>query len=232
MTDKTRQSQVFDFFHLPRELRDEVYINLATDITLVSGSLSDGARRGIQVLVGNGPVPKLLRLNHQFKDEYGKQIERMQVLTFKDLGGTLTQPSQPIANAQPSIFTKVELNLLALCTPDTCTAEWCDGAEDISTHIIWTNNTLTNLTRLEEVVIRLYVHWKADGEPKWPHAGHGPGIYLQLNNLVKTSRLSRLEVYPFYWNEDYDDTVNRVAIYKKHEDLVALWTKEEGWVEA
>lgn len=89
---------------------------------------------------------------------------------------------------------------------------------------------LAGLPPLAEVVIRLYIHWRESGETKWPDCLDEPAIHEELEELVsKTSKLSRLEIYPFLWNDEYEDTWKRAEIFTKHEDLAGLWTKEGGW---
>lgn len=181
------------------------------------------------MVVSGGPIPKLLRVSRQFKYEYEKQIKGMQVLTLTDLGGTIRDPA---LSTDLILFNRVEINLLAMCTPGGGLHNWYDGAEEISNHTSWTGRILAGLPKLEEVAIRLYIHWKVEGETKWPHCLREPAIHEELEELVgNTSSLSRLEIYPFFWRDEYEETGNRFEIFTKHEDLVALWKKEAGWVD-
>lgn len=107
---------------------------MTSDITLDKGVLIAGARSGVKVVVSSAPVPKLLRVSRQFKDEYEKQIKRMQVLTFTGLGGTVGEPT---VGADMSMFKRVEMDLLVMCTPGGCLHSGYDGAEEISFHTNW-----------------------------------------------------------------------------------------------
>lgn len=153
----------------------------------------------------------------------------MRVLSFTDLGYTVTAPA---LGTNLRKFKRVEINLLVMCTPDGSLHNWWDGAKEISTHTSWMDRVLAGIPSLEELVIRMYIHWKASGERKWPPCLPAPSIHEELEKLIgNTPRLRRLEIYPFFWRNEYEDPWNRVEIYTKHEVLAGLWTKEGGWVD-
>ena len=69
------KGQTFDFFGLPRELRDEIYLMLAVDTDPVGGINKCNRPKDIQVGTERGPFAKLLRLNRQLKSEYEEQLQ-------------------------------------------------------------------------------------------------------------------------------------------------------------
>lgn len=222
----------FDFFALPRELRDEIYSLMTKSVKLESGMHANGeGPKGIAVSVANAPIQNLLLLNHQFKSEYKEQIDPLRTIQFRDTGGDLNKPTPKI---DLSLFKKSEMDLLALCTAGhSCDSDWCDAAEDILTHAGWISGIIESLANLEDLKIRLFIDWKTSGKPKWPAPSHGPdsNIVQHVKDLTSSPKLSRLEIYPFRWSHKDDNANNRTRIYEEHEELVALWTKEKRWVE-
>ena len=78
---------IFDFFGLPRELRDKVYGWLTQDLCLC-GSDDDEENEPtiIEVRLVAAPLPKLFTLCRQFRTEYEERFKHGLTATFKDLG--------------------------------------------------------------------------------------------------------------------------------------------------
>ena len=67
---------IFDFFRLPRELRDQIDAEITTDLEIASGRDEGGEPIRIEVMVRDGPVQKVLHLCRQFKEEYSESTGR------------------------------------------------------------------------------------------------------------------------------------------------------------
>lgn len=217
-----------EFFNIPREMRDEIYSHLSKDI-LIPDAMAVGTKR-VQVLVKKGPIPKLARVNKQFKEEYEELNKSMQVLVFKDSGQMLQVPPLPFTAKQICAFPLVEFELLCMCDPKDCTNASCMLSQDISGHLEWIADTRKDLPAGVEAVARLYVNWISERKPTWPDWGHRANMSEQMDRMIEMEGLTRLEVYPWYDLDGLGEMANRRRIYEKHEDIVALWTKKRGWI--
>ncbi|KAK3075060.1 hypothetical protein LTR53_001958 [Teratosphaeriaceae sp. CCFEE 6253] len=87
------EAPYFDFFGLPRELRDWIYdLSTADSETCISS-------RDVTITMLNRPDPTLLTINPQFAHEYGQQARKQAILRIEDdkmgpLFGPLLLPSQ------------------------------------------------------------------------------------------------------------------------------------------
>ena len=77
----------FDFFGLPRELRNEVYSLLAQDLCLCSDvDDNEDYPTAIEIRVVAAPLPKLFTLCRRFKTENEERFKCGLTAIFKDLG--------------------------------------------------------------------------------------------------------------------------------------------------
>ena len=158
-SDKVKEERIFDFFGLPRELRDAIYSMLAIDSEIGSGLKKDG-QRGIQVKVQCGLLVDLLVLNHQFKSEHEERLKPGQTLLLVDLGGENLEPQIKKA---PFAMTRVEISLIAYCGQQTCSGPTCNASEDMRLHSSWIQSTIARFERLGEVNIKIY---SVSGSPR------------------------------------------------------------------
>ena len=83
-TSDATARQIFDFFGLPAELRNEIYSHLTEDVKLDSGEDRKGVAVRSDVVVKDTVIINCLLLNRQFKEEYEHEIASRQTLVFTD----------------------------------------------------------------------------------------------------------------------------------------------------
>lgn len=228
MSESDGKNDTADFFRLPREMRDRVYANLVQDIILSSGE-DDTGFPCVQVYVENVAIPKLARLNKQFKDEYEKQIKSMQRLVFKDMAGNRDVAGDLLPQVPFTTFKSVSFDLLMFCGDDSCHENVCPAAVDLDLHKSFIEKVMTTLPNLAEINARLFIDWKEVGKPTWDRWGHGPILSQRMSRFTEIEGLSTLELYPFYWRKKYRDSTKIPEVYKTCKGLVASWTMEQGW---
>lgn len=224
MASRDDENRSAGFFQLPRELRNLMYSHLAKDVVLDSGIRDESSNAGIQILAKNAAIPKLARINKQFREEYEKQIKSIQSLAFKDLGGSLTDCTRLSNVKRGSRFKKAELDLLALCTESNCAEDECSKWYDLSGHNHFISEVFSTLPHLEEVIVRLYIHCEVDDPVEWAPGGQAPTDHKLIKELIDITGLSRLELYPVP-----ELRCHRTDIYNTQEGPVRLWTQGDGW---
>ncbi|KAK5677964.1 hypothetical protein LTS10_009848 [Elasticomyces elasticus] len=101
----TLQDKVFDFFRLPRELRDLIYAGLTCEIII------QGKKPYIQrAVVQNAPIEKLLTLNKQFNHEYDQHVREASRMLIED-GITMNGNRIPLGRRARELK-RVEIRLL------------------------------------------------------------------------------------------------------------------------
>ena len=139
----------FDFFSLPRELRDEIYLHSLTFKRKFRSQ--HGARlRGRRVT-----EPSLLQVSRQFHDEYLERAEQHTCLVIVDRpefhGDSLKLP-RPISRAR-----NLELYLAVACdSPDHFTDQ-CRVVKEMRMHRKWIVNLCNQMRFLESLSITLIV---------------------------------------------------------------------------
>lgn len=230
MANLDSNSSSADFFKLPREMRDEIYSNLTKDVVIVEG-VAKREQGKLKVTVKKAPMPNLARVSKQFKEEYERQNRPRRILSFKDLGGPLSDRKGVPDLTLYGTFRAISSDLLAICSNDGCTASDCLATLDVSEHAAWLQEIQDTLSSPAELTVRLCVQWRPGAQLSWVDVGHGSDFSAKLNSFVEIVGLSRLEVYPFYWQDKYNRPGMCAQIFEDHENMVALWTKEEGWKE-
>lgn len=217
--------QIFDFFGLPRGLRNNIYGLLTRDVVIAQGSDAQGYPNTVRIQVQDGPFQQLLHLNHQFKAEYEQEIKRFQTILFRDLGSAaLERPSLP-----PALYVeKAEFTIISLClSVGACR----DGDHwDMSCHLDWITSSVTSLSNLKALKIKAYPQW-ISAQYLQPHDSHDTAMLGRLDRLTKMAKVTRIEVYPLRAKIEALDLEKRTEAYEKHEGLKLVWTKQSGWQE-
>ena len=134
METASAEERIFDFFKLPRKLRDAIYNKLGVEIELASGWDDEGRSKSFGVKMKKGPSAKLLLVSHQFKTEYEQQVRRKPTIIFRDFGGSSS--AMPKLDMDLSNFARAEMHLVAL---GSCQDDLCNVIEDIDLHKKWTS---------------------------------------------------------------------------------------------
>ena len=218
--------RVFDFFGLPRELRNEVYAHLNKDLCVNSGYDQTGELIKPQTYATAVPIPHVLRICRQLKTEYEEAFKGGFTITFKDLGAP---DYEPALEGDLDKFTKAEALILAHCDLLDCPAA-CGAYRDLESHVQWMQTILPRLNNLRDLRVRVYQCQLHDAETSSGQI-HPPNqpISKQLDKLVKRANLSRLEVYPFMKVEGSGEATDGVKAYESAQATEKVWTKETGW---
>lgn len=122
---------VFDFFGLPRELRNEIY-SLLTEIKHLSLDPEEEDMHPTKAYITAVPLAQLFTLCHQFKTEYEEMFKHGLQVTFQDMGGRI---QAPILNEGLDKITRAEFLSLAFCDDDSCNLSYCGAHDDTAMHI-------------------------------------------------------------------------------------------------
>lgn len=135
--------EIFPIFHLPRELRDLIYVSLLQSLTTYT------LPSGFKLHATHLPHPHLLLLSRQFKDEYTSLSRELSNLTIHDhcLGGSgyqLPQLPREVLGIQRVIFNVA------------CTG-FRDAAGEVEFHDRWVRGLLGQMKSDKKVGIRLHM---------------------------------------------------------------------------
>jgi hypothetical protein len=225
------KKDIFDFFGLPRELRNQVYSLLAQDLCLCSDADDDeDYSTAIEVRVAAAPLPKLFTLCRQFKTEYEELFKRGLTATFKDLGRDIwtTDILASAKSITPRLdrVTKAEIHLLTICQSNDCKNNQCGTCFDLSSHIDWIRAVVPEVPKLKEIEVKIY---KCQlGHPA-DASSHSPRLEETLDKVTAFPLTCRIEVFPFYVSPEDSGAVHGVKAYEEQQAPEMVWTKDLGW---
>ncbi|KAK5133268.1 hypothetical protein LTR08_008002 [Meristemomyces frigidus] len=186
----------FEFFELPRELRDCLYDAMTADHVL---KIDDGTvciaheTKNPVVAVEGGPRLAYLLLNRQFTAEYTERVEECAILTVEASG--FCGLSRVPLNGSVQSVRRVDCRLTEdmIYTSDTshpCCSQWL--AEDIELHRKLLANILAQLPSVESLTIAIRIN-----------------VYLSESNF----RLDLCDeaVWKKVWEQPCLDALNKVA---------------------
>ncbi|KAK3675687.1 hypothetical protein LTR78_004328 [Recurvomyces mirabilis] len=145
----TKDDSTFDFFRLPRELRDQIYFDsLAYKRKYPDQS---GARvRGRRVA-----DPNFLLISKQFKSEYLERAEQHTALIIVDRpeyhGDNITLPSE-IAYAR-----HLEVHIAIACDAPDHVGNQCRVTKEVRMHHRWLSNLCTKMRHLQSVQVDMVI---------------------------------------------------------------------------
>lgn len=228
MADDSDTHRFFDFFGLPRELRDEIYCQLGQQVDLASDDTEEPTV--IQATIRNVPIPKLLCLCTQFKEEYEKNLSGAQTLVLQDNGANT---DLWVNDSLPS-FSKVEMQIMVVCENDCPNTGRCTAADDLGDHREWIQGFLDTSDSLTSLKVEIHVQACNRITRTWPKLGHGVDFSKALTFLTNSSRLQQVTVTLFESTLEAvrEDNVKGLEIYRETRDHVATWSREAGWREA
>lgn len=222
------EERIFDFFGLPRELREGIYGYLTIE-TQVKNAMSNGKARETWISLQNSPISKLLLICRQFKLEYEQYVKPTTRLLLMDTGRA---ENDTTLNACLNWISKVDIRLMAYPVFGFHNRHWREHiTSDLAGHHEWISLILNSLTALKETRIQVYINWYRVGRPDWSQQGEDRHIFKSLELLTGLDTLRQLDVYLFSWTTDDDYDWRRLNAYDNERRNIATWTKTDGWVE-
>lgn len=136
---------VFDFFGLPRELRNEIY-SLLTEVKYLSTDRGENDEHPTKVSIAAAPLNHPLTLCRQFKTEYEETFKHGLKITFQDMGGQIRAPQ---ITGDLDKITRAEIIVIAFCGElPSCALPWCGAADDTNSHVTAIKTTVQNFKNL------------------------------------------------------------------------------------
>ncbi|KAK5732467.1 hypothetical protein LTR17_010523 [Elasticomyces elasticus] len=160
----TLQDRVFDFFQLPRELRDFIYEGLTCDI-IIQGEEQDIQR----AVIRNAPIEKLLTLNKHLM-----------------MNGITMNCSRIPLGRRAGELKRVEIRLLLF-------ADKMNGAlNELTDHEEWVIATIQSLAKVEFIECSYYLCIGASGE--WLERWQEDPFWAPLETFIKDADVSTLKI--------------------------------------
>ncbi|KAK0942131.1 hypothetical protein LTR29_006376 [Friedmanniomyces endolithicus] len=164
MTAPSRKG-IFDFFRLPRELRDLIYNELDTTTARVKVTRKWSTKlRGI---AHDLPAPKMLQFSHRFSAEYRSIVQKKTTLVIEDHFGDFTRPEDISLELSPSVsaiqLVRLELYAAHSRLPVDCRGEdmdCCITGRDIALHKRWIPVLLAKLSQLTSLTIDVHIPYQ------------------------------------------------------------------------
>ncbi|KAK0303311.1 hypothetical protein LTR01_008184 [Friedmanniomyces endolithicus] len=219
-TDTTdTEARPFEFFRLPRELRDIIYDLVARDTVLVKiyDSVEGICEPPISNMkVHNAPYTHLLVLNKRFSFEYSQRaVLLLENVSYTHFGEPifLEDPLPSIKSVKFDLTLDWEVNSL-----------W-NWNYSLYYNQQWLHTVLKRVSDAEKITVRMSVragqHQTAQQWQEWRDA---PRNCAALDSFVQVLQPSTLALYSR--DEDIDDEGVRGP---KTEQLRQTWTAEGGW---
>jgi hypothetical protein len=233
---------IFQFFDLPRELRDNIYALLLTE-NQKSGSGLDTPAWYSRPMFYYMPMVRFQLVSRQFGEEYTEAIKpysTMIIYNSPNAGINHKQYISQIRNIQ------IEFSLSCKATPiginTNChpaphqvkddkdvTDELpftCQGVMECKYWVERLHKLGPNLPSHQKLGLRIGIDWFSDEEFSWPRHIHAPGLQFQLDAMTKAlPTVNSVEVALFDYDENYES-------WNKNEldmGLWVTWTKGGGW---
>ena len=219
---------IFNFFGLPRELRNEIYSYLTRDFTLDSGLDENNQQRKCRIIVKGAPIISLPLISRQFRSEYEGEVDSLPTVVVQDVGSILVGTK---VKKSTDHFSKVHFYLLASRAKEiTCDTSVEAAIRDVPLHCQWPVLTLASIPQLKEVNISVYVPSSFEDPAEWMKHAEIAKIRKALEALTKIPRLTTLSTFIFVWPSGIPGSdQNWDNIYDCYRRPVAQWKVGEGW---
>ncbi|KAK3645112.1 hypothetical protein LTR22_014914 [Elasticomyces elasticus] len=208
------QDKVFDFFQLPRELRDFIYAGLTCDI-IIQGKVP----RIQRAVIRSAPIEKLLTLNKQFNDEYDQYVRKASQMVIED-GIAISRKPIPLGKRACDVK-RVEIRLLMF-------ADTMYGAlDELADHEEWVIATIQSLAKLESIECSYNLCIEPSGE--WLENWHEDPFWAAFEAFVNHSGVTTLDRRKEVREDTAEDLSALRTSMASPIPSLATWTKESGW---
>ncbi|KAK0353466.1 hypothetical protein LTR91_023228 [Friedmanniomyces endolithicus] len=170
MATSTRRG-VFNFFGLPRELRDLIYDEL--DTTTARVKVTHKWSTKLRAKAHDLPAPKMLQLSHRFSTEYRSIVRKKTTLVIEDHFGDFTRPEDITVELSRSVSTiqlvRLELYIAHARLPVDCRGEdmdCCITGRDIALHKRWIPVLLAKLSQLTSLTVDVHIPYQCGNAEK------------------------------------------------------------------
>ncbi|KAK1060852.1 hypothetical protein LTR74_011543 [Friedmanniomyces endolithicus] len=170
VTTPTRRG-VFDFFGLPRELRDLIYDELDTTTARVKVTRKWSTK--LRARAHNLPALKFLQFSHRFSIEYRSIVQKKTTLVIEDHFGDFTRPEDVTVELSRSVSTiqlaRLELYIAHARLPVDCRGgdmDCCITGRDIALHQRWIPVLLARLSQLTSLTIDVHIPYQCGNADK------------------------------------------------------------------
>ncbi|KAK1080780.1 hypothetical protein LTR33_005253 [Friedmanniomyces endolithicus] len=212
----------FEFFRLPRKLRDFIYDLMIQDIPVkVYDSIETICEPPVSYMtVCNAPYIQPLVLDKQFSNEYRQRIDKVMVLQLKYVSYTQFGEPNYLEDPLPSIKS-VKLDL---------TLGWEESSSQLRDHSLyyhqqWLHTVLKRVRDAENISVRMSARaGQRQTAQQWQDWRDAPRNCAALDSFVQALQPSPLSLYSR--DEDIDEEGVRGP---KTEQLRQTWTAEGGW---
>jgi hypothetical protein len=218
--------EIFDFFGLPRELRNEIYSMLTHVKTLCHGRNAEGVATQFEASIKSAPIPKAFSLCRQFKAEYEEAFEDGMTLVIRDLWSGMKTPSTA---GWPDDITRAQILLLLGCKHGCNYEGGCRIYADLNDHLEWIKDILPQLKELKALEVKIFPCQRLGQNHK--------SIDITANKVRRVVALpvtSLIEVYPYFSLVNGDAIIGPceiAGVYEGSRAPVADWRKRDGWQE-
>ena len=174
----TKDDSTFDFFRLPRELRDQIYFD-SLFYKRKYPDQSSARVRGRRVV-----NPDLLLISKQFKSEYVERAEQHTALIIVDRpeyhGDNITLPNE-ITYAR-----QLEVHIAIACDAPDHFGNQCRVTKEVRMHHRWLSNLCTKMRHLQSVRVDMVIdphQYINDCEAKLMEMQYKLSNVLELSSL-------------------------------------------------
>ena len=212
--------KVFNFFGLPREIRDQIYSLLTLGSKQLSRRDKFRTSGSFQITIRNTTLPNLLLVNREFKAEYEDNVVPNQTVGFLEMGQNLRYP-KPTKYFQN--FRKIKVLLRPVCSLYCGRMNGCMAVEDVKQHFRWMQIALG---AVHELQVKLFLYF-TDEHVDDVTVQHTRTVLDEARTLITLPNVNHVEIYP--WSNSMID--QRLEGCKDYQTPLATWTATGGWKE-
>ncbi|KAI7212189.1 hypothetical protein KC333_g7253 [Hortaea werneckii] len=216
VSTQKKQTSTFNFFNLPRELRDSIY-----DESLIFKRKFED-QSGVRIRGRRLVQIHLLLINRQFRDEYLERAEKKTCLVIVDRdryhGESLKLP------AIMKYTRKLELHLALACDVPDHILSRCKVTQEVRMHRKWIGNLCDQMKHLESVKIHVLIDAH---EHVTECEGH---ILKEQYRFTNLENLTSLEIFHCDYYVGHKGTTCAWN-FSRPRKVVMRWSAEKGELE-
>lgn len=220
MADTEPRRDIFNFFGLPREMRDSIYAELLTG----SQEIRNETYAGLKVIVQHLALNNLLLINRQFRKEYSISAEKVFGLVVEDHLEDQDNWIEPRIPANARGIERLHLRLYAVCIgPQPNSLSPDKFFPDIASHYERFLEWVARMPHLRRLTVDLHIE-----RPNREVAEQTKqAVTRECGELTSIEHARALDVY----YSSFEDLNQEDWDYSKGEGPVMRWVAETGVME-